>query len=224
MIKAIVTDIEGTTSSLSFVKEVLFPYARAHIGEFVRSHQHKPEMARLLTEVRAAAGEALDTEGLIRQLIRWIDDDRKITPLKSLQGLIWEHGYRNGDFKGHIYPDAVQKLQAFKHQGIDLYVYSSGSVYAQKLLFGHTAFGDLTALFSGYFDTHIGAKQDPESYTRIAAQIALPPAQILFLSDIMEELDAASAAGFKTYWLVREATPVVIGKHPIAADFDMIVV
>ena len=220
MIKAIVTDIEGTTSSLSFVKEVLFPYARAHIGEFIRTHQDNPEVAQLLADARTAAGDPLDTEGLIAQLIRWIDDDQKITPLKSLQGLIWEHGYRKGDFQGHIYPDAAQRLQAWKQQGIALYVYSSGSVYAQKLLFGHTEFGDLTPLFSGYFDTHIGGKKEMESYARIAARIEQAPEHILFLSDIVAELDAAKAAGFRTCCLIRENAAVNHSGHPAVTDFS----
>ncbi|MGR9114961.1 MAG: acireductone synthase [Gammaproteobacteria bacterium] len=222
MIKAIVTDIEGTTSSLSFVKEVLFPYARAHIGEFIRAHQIDPEVKRLMEDARTAAGKPLATEDLIMQLIRWIDDDQKITPLKSLQGLIWEHGYRKGDFKGHIYSDAAQALKTWKQLGIALYVYSSGSVYAQKLLFGHTEFGDLTSLFSGYFDTHIGGKKERESYTQIASQIELAPAHILFLSDIAEELDAAQAAGFKTCCLDREKTGLELTGHPTVQDFTEI--
>lgn len=137
MIKAIVTDIEGTTSSLSFVKDVLFPYARAHLAEFVRSHADEAEVKALLDDARAEAGADLDTKQLIKQLIQWIDEDRKITPLKSLQGLIWEAGYRQGDFAGHLYSDAVQNLVKWHADGIALYVYSSGSVHAQKLLFGH---------------------------------------------------------------------------------------
>ncbi len=204
MIKAIVTDIEGTTSSLSFVKEVLFPYARKHIADFVRKHQHQPEVAQLLDDVRQEVGKQLDGEGIIEQLHDWIDNDQKITPLKALQGLIWQTGYQQGDYQGHIYQDAVEQLQTWKQQGIDLYVYSSGSVYAQKLLFSHTAYGDLTPLFSGYFDTRIGGKKEPESYQRIAEQINRPAADILFLSDIKQELDAASRAGMQCLWLVRD--------------------
>lgn len=222
MIKAIVTDIEGTTSSLSFVKEVLFPYARAHIGEFVRSRQDDSEVAQLLSDARAAAGEPLATEALIAQMIRWIDDDQKITPLKSLQGMVWEQGYRNGDFKGHVYPDAARSLQAWQQRGIALYVYSSGSVYAQKLLFGHTEFGDLTPLFSGYFDTHIGGKKETDSYSQIAAKIGQAPENILFLSDIVEELNAAKAAGFRTCGLDRENTGLESGGHPMVSDFSRI--
>lgn len=219
MIKAIVTDIEGTTSSLSFVKEILFPYARLRIGDFVRTRQNDPEVAKLLNDARTVAGGALSTEALIAQLICWIDGDQKITPLKALQGLIWEQGYRQGDFKGHVYPDAAQTLKAWKHQGIDLYVYSSGSVFAQKLLFGHTDFGDLTPLFSGYFDTHVGGKRESEAYVKIATQIGLAPGEILFLSDIVAELDAAEEAGFRTCCLDREQTVVEKNRHQTVSDF-----
>ncbi|MDD2801940.1 MAG: acireductone synthase, partial [Methylococcales bacterium] len=173
MIKAIVTDIEGTTSSLSFVKEVLFPYARANLAGYIHRHADEPQVQTLLNGARAEAGAELTIEQLITQFIQWIDDDKKVTPLKSLQGLIWEAGYRQGDFKGHIYPDAAEYLKTWKSQGLDLYVYSSGSVYAQKLLFAHTNYGDLTPLFSGYFDTHIGGKKEPQSYRNIAEKIAV---------------------------------------------------
>lgn len=208
MIKAIVTDIEGTTSSLSFVKEVLFPYARNHIADFVRKHRQQAAVRRLLDDVRAEVGRDLDIETLIEQFIEWIDRDQKVTPLKSLQGLIWEAGYRRGDFQGHIYADAVEALRAWKRQGIELYVYSSGSVHAQKLLFAHTEYGDLTPLFSAYFDTHIGTKREIRSYRAIAEQISMPAQQILFLSDIKEELDAAAEAGLQTGWLVRERSDI----------------
>ena len=198
MIKAIVTDIEGTTSSLSFVKEVLFPYARANLADYVYRHAHEPQVKMLLEESCQEIGGKPDTGQLITQLIQWIDEDKKVTPLKSLQGLIWEAGYRQGDFTGHVYLDAVEKLKAWKAQGLALYVYSSGSVYAQKLLFGHSDFGDLTPLFSGYFDTHIGGKREKASYDRIAEQLGIAPEHLLFLSDIKEELDAAKAAGFNT--------------------------
>ena len=207
MIKAIVTDIEGTTSSIRFVHEVLFPYARAHIAEFVRSHAEDPHVITYLDDVRMQAGQDLDLEGIIQQLIQWIDEDKKATPLKALQGLIWEKGYRDGDFHGHIYPDAYEKLKQWHAAGIKQYVYSSGSVYAQKLLFGHTQYGDLNKLFNGHFDTTIGAKQESESYRRILEQLALPGTQVLFLSDVAAELAAAAAAGMQTYWLVRDGIP-----------------
>ena len=222
MIKAIVTDIEGTTSSLSFVKEVLFPYARANMAEYVRRHKDDPQVKALLDDACKEVGEELDTEQLIAQFIQWIDEDKKVTPLKSLQGLIWEAGYRQGDFKGHMYQDAAENLKAWKAKGVDLYIYSSGSVHAQKLLFAHTEYGDLTALFSGYFDTHIGGKKERESYLKIAEKLGIPADQLLFLSDIKEELDAAKAAGFQTLWLTRDSTPDQKAEHPQVKSFDLV--
>jgi enolase-phosphatase E1 len=220
VIKAVVTDIEGTTSSLSFVKDVLFPYARTHLATFVRDHAQDTGVALQLDAVRREAGDpALSQEAVIDRLIAWIDEDRKITPLKTLQGMIWENGYRNGDFQGHIYADAEQALRDWQARGLALYVYSSGSVQAQKLLFAHTAFGDLTPLFDGYFDTTVGGKQDTGSYRAIAASIGVAPAEILFLSDIRSELDAAAAEGFRTVWLVRDASPDPQAAHRQARDF-----
>jgi enolase-phosphatase E1 len=220
MIKAIVTDIEGTTSSLSFVKEVLFPYARAHLADFVRHHADELAVKALLEDACQVVGEKLTTEQLITQFIDWIDQDKKVTPLKSLQGLIWQTGYQQGDFNGHIYRDAADNLKKWYAQGLALYVYSSGSVYAQKLLFAHTEFGDLTPLFSGYFDTHIGGKQQIESYQHIAETIGLPAEQLLFLSDIKEELDAAKAAGFVTIQLTRDGSFDTQTNHSQVRSFD----
>lgn len=222
MIQAIVTDIEGTTSSISFVKDVLFPYAREHLPAFVRQHEQDAEVQALLGDARKIVGADLEFEALIAQFIAWIDADQKITPLKSLQGLIWLDGYRQGAFTGHIYADAVEYLRLWHRQGLKLYVYSSGSVQAQKLLFGHSDAGDLTPLFSGYFDTHIGGKRETESYLRIAEQTGFKPNQILFLSDIREELDAAAQAGLQTYWLVREQALDAHPAHRQAGDFSAI--
>jgi len=220
MIRAIVTDIEGTTSSLSFVKDVLFPYARQHIGAFIREQAAQPAVRAQLAAVCEVAGRTLTDEAAVAQLVRWIDEDKKITPLKALQGMIWEAGYRNGDFQGHVYDDAVRQLREWKDRGIALYVYSSGSVHAQKLLFGFSSHGDLTPLFSGYFDTTIGAKREPDAYRHIARHISLPAGEILFLSDIREELDAAQAAGLHTCWLVRDGALPGNPAHPLARDFS----
>ncbi|MBI3574937.1 MAG: acireductone synthase [Gammaproteobacteria bacterium] len=222
MIQAILTDIEGTTSSLSFVKDVLFPYSRAHMANFVRAHAHEPAVRAQLDEVSRLAGRTLTTEEASAQLIAWIDADKKITPLKALQGLIWETGYKHGDYQGHMYEDAVRWLRRWKERGLMLYVFSSGSVLAQKLLFGHTAWGDLTPLFSGYFDTTIGNKREAAAYRAIAGQIGLPPSDILFLSDIREELDAARAAGMQTVWLVRDGALPTDAGHSWARNFDAV--
>jgi enolase-phosphatase E1 len=188
MPRAILTDIEGTTSSIAFVAETLFPYARARLPTFVAAH---PDAAApILAEVAAAEpGDPVAT------LTRWIDEDRKATPLKTLQGMIWADGYREGAFTGHIYADAVAALRRWHDAGIALYVFSSGSVAAQKLLFGHSDAGDLTPLFSGYFDTTTGPKRVAASYRAIAAAIGIAPDDVLFLSDTPEEIAAARDAG-----------------------------
>ncbi len=224
MIKAIITDIEGTTTSLSFVKDVLFPYARTKLPDYVRQHESEPEIKRLLVDTCNEAGIGFDTEGAIIQLISWLDQDKKITPLKALQGLIWEAGYQQGDFKGHLYPDAISGLKAWHTLGILLYVYSSGSVLAQKLLFGHTDAGDLVPLFSGFFDTNVGAKKEADSYRKISAEIGLSAENILFLSDIKEELDAARDAGYMTYWLKRDNIIDNHAQHRQVISFENIVI
>lgn len=224
MIRAILTDIEGTTSEIRFVKDVLFPYARRHLPDFVALHGGEPEVRRWLDAAAADAGLTLaDDASIIATLQRWIDEDRKVTPLKALQGMIWQNGYIAGDYRAHVYPDVAVKLRHWKNNGLALYVYSSGSVAAQKLYFGYSEAGNLTPLFSGFFDTEIGGKREVESYRRIAAQIGLPPSEVLFLSDIVEELDAARGAGCATTWLCRPpslcpAAPA----HRCAVDFDAI--
>lgn len=222
MIRAILTDIEGTTTSLSFVKDVLFPYAAEKLPAFVRAHADEPAVREQLDAVRAEIGGDADDEVVIGRLLRWIAEDRKITPLKALQGMIWEAGYRQGDFTGHVYPDAVEALRAWHDEGIMLYVYSSGSVAAQKLLFAHTEYGDLTPLFSGFYDTRIGHKREADSYVRIRDELGLAGSAILFLSDIREELDAAAKAGMKTVCLARESLPEEDIGHPVVSDFGQI--
>lgn len=222
MIKAIVTDIEGTTTALSFVKDVLFPYARQHLADFVRSHADTAEIKILLAEVQQIVGKPLTDVQLVEQFIDWIDKDEKITPLKSLQGLIWQAGYQQNHFNGHLYSDVATALKKWHEQGIALYIYSSGSVQAQKLLFAHTEAGDLTGYFSGYFDTHIGGKKDSASYQNIATQINLPTQHILFLSDMTEELDAARQVGFATIQLVRDHIFDSQATHPQVDNFAAI--
>jgi enolase-phosphatase E1 len=207
-VKAVLTDIEGTTSSIAFVKEVLFPYARRHLPAFVRAHERRPDVAALLGEARTLAGEpGLDIEGTIRVLIDWIDQDRKATPLKELQGMLWADGYAAGDYRAHVYPDAASALRRWHAMGVSLYVYSSGSVAAQKLLFGYSEAGDLTPVFSGYFDTRVGGKRETASYAAIAQHIGAPCREILFLSDVVDELDAAQAAGLEAVLVCRDAPP-----------------
>lgn len=223
-IDTIVTDIEGTTSSISFVKDVLFPYAARHLPDYVREHRDDPTVAAALDATAAEAGlERSDTAALIEQLLAWIARDSKATPLKTLQGLIWAAGYECGAYRAHIYPDAASALQRWHQRGMRLYVYSSGSVRAQQLFFRYSAAGDLTALFSGYFDTTTGPKRDADSYRAISAATRAAPAQTLFLSDIVEELDAARAAGMRTCWLQRPQdlpNPPARDDHFRVSDFS----
>ena len=219
-VKIIITDIEGTTSSIDFVHKVLFPYASEHLPEFVRDNESDPDVAPILDAVRNESGDAkADSDAVIATLLKWIEEDRKVTALKSLQGLIWQHGYESGSFTGHMYDDAVRKLREWSAASIDLYVYSSGSVGAQKLLFRHSDAGDLTPLFRGYFDTGIGHKREADSYRNIVENIGMPATEILFLSDVAEELDAAAEAGMQTCQLVRD-DKVIRGTHAIAHGFD----
>lgn len=204
-IKAILTDIEGTTSAVSFVFDVLFPYAAEHLPGFVRQNAERSDVAEQLQAVRQDSGEATaDVERVIQILLGWIAEDRKATPLKALQGMVWEQGYQAGQLKGHVYPDAVEALQRWHQQGYPLFVYSSGSIQAQKLIFGCSDAGDLSGLFSGYFDTTSGPKREAQSYQGISQAMGYAPAQVLFLSDIVQELDAAKTSGMATCGLVRE--------------------
>jgi len=217
-IKAILTDIEGTTSAVSFVFDVLFPYAARHLPDFVRQHAERPDVAVQLGSVRLDSAEpAADVERVIEILLGWLAEDRKATPLKALQGMVWQQGYAAGELKGHVYPDAVQALQHWHAQGYALYVYSSGSIQAQKLIFGCSEAGDLSPLFSGYFDTTAGPKREARSYRHISAAIGCPASQILFLSDIVEELDAARQAGMLTCGLVRGGGE--LPGHPNVSNF-----
>lgn len=222
MIRAIVTDIEGTTSDIRFVHNILFPYARERLAAWLVQHQQETAVRAALDELRSEIAQPeATTEQLTQTLLAYIDEDRKSTPLKALQGMIWRDGYVNGDFKGHLYPDVLPALQQWQAQGIALYVYSSGSVAAQKLLFGYSDEGDITPLFSGYFDTHVGAKREESSYRNIASQIDLPASELLFLSDIHQELDAAQQAGWHTVQLIRgEADALSV--HRQVNRFDQI--
>ncbi|UHQ18505.1 acireductone synthase [Lysobacter sp. KIS68-7] len=203
MTATILTDIEGTTSSISFVRDVLFPYARRALPEFVRERGNDPDVRPWLDQVAIENGGVCSDDMIVETLQGWIDEDRKHTALKALQGLVWEAGYRSADFTAPLYPDASERLRAWYRMGHPLAVYSSGSVPAQKLLFGHTDAGDLTRLFTGWFDTSVGHKREAESYRRIAQTLGRPPGEIVFLSDVVEELDAAREAGMRTVLVDR---------------------
>jgi enolase-phosphatase E1 len=211
----VLTDIEGTTSAIAFVKDTLFPFAEAALDGFLDANAANPEVAAILAEVPGP-----DPRATLRG---WMAADAKVTALKSLQGLIWKAGFEDGRLRGHLWPDVAPCLRAWHAAGIGLAVYSSGSVGAQKLLFGHSVAGDLVPLFRGFFDTKVGGKREAASYTRIAADLAVAPSAILFLSDVAEELDAAAAAGLATCRLVRPADGTAPGgRHPEAADFPAV--
>lgn len=220
MIQAIVTDIEGTTSPIDFVHKTLFPYAKQHLRRYLQTHTDDAEVTTQIAEVAKLEGRPLSLDETADVLERWIDEDRKITPLKALQGLIWAQGYADGALSGHVYADTPVYLRRWHAAGKRLYVYSSGSVAAQKLIFGHSDAGDLTPLFSGYFDTRIGAKREAAAYQAILAELGLPGEAVLFLSDIGEELDAARAAGLKTWQLIRDDKAKPFPAHPQARDFS----
>ena len=224
MTRAILTDVEGTTTAISFVHDVLFPYAAEALPAYVLAHEQAEDVAPLLDEVRAIAGEPdASAERVAVILVDWIAEDRKETPLKALQGQVWRNGYEKRHFTGHLYEDAIAGLKRWLDAGILLYVYSSGSEQAQRLIYGYSDGGDLTPLFSGYFDTRVGHKQETESYAAIAAAIDLPAGDILFLSDVAGELDAARRAGMQTCQLVRDDN-VVRGDHAVARNFDEVTV
>ena len=224
-VRAIIVDIEGTTSDIAFVHDVLFSYAREYLPDFVRARADDPEVAALLDDVRAEADASdVDLDRVIDILAQWLDEDRKSTPLKALQGMVWQQGYTDGDFVGHVYDDAVAALQAWADDRRALFVYSSNSAAAQRLLFAHSDHGDLTDLFSGYFDTRIGPKKKSRSYQAIAAELGEAPPSILFLSTVGDELDAAATAGLQTCWVARdEDSQEKAGaneKHPVVISFD----
>lgn len=224
MIKAILTDIEGTTTSVAFVYDTLFPYFLAHLDDLL-ALQDDPAAQEVVQhcfgQIRKNLPAGSDDTAVIEQLRQWVREDRKETPLKTLQGVLWQKGYEKGEITGHIYDDVPLALKRWHEQGLTLAIYSSGSVAAQKLLFGFSDFGDLTRYISFYFDTHIGHKREADSYQRISEHMQIPAAEILFLSDIELELDAARAAGMQTLQLVRDGTPAS-GQHPSASDFSRV--
>lgn len=212
-ITAILTDIEGTTSSIDFVHETLFPYARQRIRDWLRANAHLDEVHIQLDAVEQIVGGDLSLADAADVLERWIDEDRKATPLKALQGMIWAEGYAAGELQGHVYEDTPVALRQWHADGLALFVYSSGSVTAQKLIFGHTAYGDLTPLFTDYFDTRVGAKREAASYQRIVEAAGCAAETMLFLSDVGAELDAAREAGLQTWQIVRDDKTVPAVGH-----------
>lgn len=210
-IRAILLDIEGTTTPIEFVHQVLFPYARARVPDYLAQHAHDPEVRADIALLRAEhAAESAQSAGLPpwnpEAYVYWLmDQDRKSTGLKSLQGRIWEEGYLTGELKGkgEVYPDVRPALERWRAAGKQIAIFSSGSVQAQRNLFANTTAGDLSPFLSGYFDTTTGPKRDAGSYRKIAAALGHRPADVLFVSDVAAELDAARGAGMRTTLCVR---------------------
>jgi enolase-phosphatase E1 len=214
--QAVLLDIEGTVTPISFVHEILFPYAREHVNNYLSQHLQQPEVqadmqklreeqASDIEELRQSTIDSIDT--IVTYVNRLIDLDRKSPALKSLQGKIWRAGYEDGSLKSPVYSDVVDAFERWRDVGIKINIFSSGSVLAQQLLFAHTDAGDLTSYIDQYFDTSVGKKIDPQSYLAIAANLSFDPTRLLFVSDVVAELDAANAAGMQTRLCVRPGNP-----------------
>jgi enolase-phosphatase E1 len=224
--KFILTDIEGTTTPKTFVYDVLFPYFLTHLDE-VRIHQNEADFSTCILDVKETLKSengrtSVTLEDVLETLKNWVEVDRKHPALKTLQGLIWENGYRKGALKGVLYEDVPTKLKKWSKEGIRLGVYSSGSVKAQKLLFGFSNFGNFCTLFHAYFDTGVGSKREVKAYDRIVQELEMAAGDILFLSDIAEELDAASMAGMQTIQIIRDETTSLAMNHTQVNSFNEI--
>ena len=220
--KLILLDIEGTVSPLAFVHDVMFPYARQRAGAYVVTHWGSAVIAQLAHDAGVPAfASPAEAEAAVYRLM---DADAKVTGLKQLQGMIWEEGFRTGELRSTLFEDVPQALADWGQMGREIRIYSSGSIHAQKLFFAHTESGDLTPHFSGYYDTPTGSKRETASYTAIAADCGLPTEQILFVSDLVEELNAACAAGMTTAFALRLGNkPVPPHDHPVITTFSEIV-
>jgi enolase-phosphatase E1 len=209
---AILTDIEGTTTPASFMHAVLSPYAIARLARWLDRPDSAPERA----EIRSLAPGQPE----LQALRHWLDTGAKVTPLQTLLARIWHQGYQDGTLKGALYPDVAPCLRRWVHAGLRLYTFSSGATAAQKQLFAWSQDGDLSHLFTGFFDTRVGPKREPDSYGRLAIAMNVPPVEVLFLSDVEEELDAASVAGMRTCQLVRpDEDTIASDRHEVAPDF-----
>ncbi|MFC8665392.1 acireductone synthase [Streptomyces sp. NPDC057199] len=228
-VDAVVLDIEGTTSATGFVVDVLYPYSRSRFGAVLSERSTDPDVVRAVSQVRDLLGEPdADVVRVEKALHEWLDEDVKATPLKTLQGLIWSEGFARGDLVSHFYDDVLPVLRRWHGDGVRLYVYSSGSVAAQRAWFTSSPDGDLLPLVSGLYDTeNAGPKQEPDSYRRIAGSTGAEARRLLFLSDRPGELDAARAAGWHAVGIRRPGEPYYeqgVGDHAQAGTFDEITI
>jgi enolase-phosphatase E1 len=227
-IRGILLDIEGTTSSVSFVYDVMFPFVRRELERYIGVNWGSPKLSAACDQIALDAGQdsfaawarssGAEDEAAQRKLVaaevtRLMDGDVKATGLKQLQGLIWESGFASGELQAHVYDDVPPALQSWNQQSIDIRIYSSGSIGAQKLFFGHTIAGNLLPLFSGHYDTTTGPKKEAASYRQIAGDFGMPSGEILFISDVPAELDAARAAGMNTALALRPGNAPVPAGH-----------
>ncbi len=236
-VRAILLDIEGTTTPIDFVYGTLFPFARARIGDFVQRHRDRADVREDIQALRVEyaledsqapglpawrGGSAnAEADSAVNYALWLTERDRKSTPLKSLQGRIWQAGYLSGELRGQLYPDVAPAFRRWRTQGRTMAIFSSGSVLAQKLLFAHSTAGDLASFISAYFDTTTGPKQDAQSYGRITAALRLPPADLLFCSDVVPELDAARRAGIHTALCARSGTGAPVNvPHSVIRTFN----
>ncbi|QKW10433.1 acireductone synthase [Streptomyces sp. NA04227] len=221
-VRAVVLDIEGTTGSADHVHEVLFPYARARLADWLVAHRDEPAWREILHETQVlASNRELDEHGVRATLAAWSDQDVKAPPLKRIQGLIWAEGYAAGTLSGHVYPDVPAALRRWRAAGVECHIYSSGSAAAQLNWFRHSGRGDLSRYLTRYFDLeNAGGKRDPDAYRTISRTLRVPPRHTLFASDVREELDAAASADWQTVAVRRPGDPrgSTVPGHPTLRD------
>lgn len=223
--RGVLLDVEGTTSAVAYVYDVMFPFARTHLTKYLDSNWHSPALSSVKQQVAddtATPAAASNRELFEATIVHLMDDDVKATGLKQLQGLIWESGFKSGELIAHVFDDVPPALRQWQANGIDIRIYSSGSIHAQKLFFGHTEAGNLLPCFSGHYDTTVGGKRETSSYTAIATDWQIPAGDILFLSDVVDELDAARHAGMQTGLCLRPGNAAVqpAHGHTELASFD----
>jgi len=227
LISHVVLDIEGTTSSTGFVHQTLYPYSRERFRTWIEANLSRADVRAQVDHVRSLASEPeADLDRIVHWLNHWLDGDEKVTPLKAFQGWIWAEGFSARELTSHFFPDAIPAIRRWKAAGLDLSIFSSGSVSAQRAWFGHTPEGDLLPLLSHHFDTeNIGPKRVASSYRLIAETLGVSAADIVFLSDLRAELDAAAEAGWNTVGVRREGDQYFdapIGDHLVVFSFDSV--